>query len=109
MPYYRFLALPVLFASSFTANAEDNQATLSHCAKAALSGRVTEQTAVTFERKLSQVSAPRSKYSMSNQTVAIEVEDGNGQPLGVVTCKYGRTGKMVSATLVSKMIDVAGI
>ncbi len=109
MSYYRFLAIPALFASSFTANAEDDQATLSHCAKTALSARVTEQTAVTFDRKLSQVSVPRIKHSMANQTVAIEVENGNGESLGVVTCKFGRSGKMVSATLASKTMDIAGI
>ena len=109
MSYFRFLALPVLFASSFVANAGDTQATLSHCAKTALSERVTEQTAVRFETKLSRVSVARGKNSMANQTVKINLADGKGEAIGVVTCEFSRTGKMVSATLDPKLIEVAGI
>ncbi len=109
MSYLRILALPVLFASSFVANAGDSQATLSHCAKAALGERVSEQTIVSFDEKLSHVSVARKSFSMANQLVSIDLADSKGNPLGVAKCAYSPQGRIISATLTPQVLEVAGI
>ena len=109
MSFLRLTALLVLLASSFVANAGDIQATLSTCAKTALSERVSEQTVVKFQTELPQVAATRNKR-LVNKSVAINVADGLGTPLGVVTCKFDSFGKMISATLEPSVIEeLAGI
>ena len=103
MPYFRIAVSSVLFASSFAANAGDTQDALSHCAKAALSERVSEQTVVNFDVPNHSVSGK------VGDLMSIDLADTSGNALGVAICEFSRSGKLLSATLALSSFDLAKI